>query len=79
MIIVAVKDHALDAFNTPFFVPTEGVAVRSFKDEVNRPESPMGAHPEDYDLYKLGEYDERRGAFNTHEPLQIARAKNFKE
>lgn len=65
MIIVAVRDRAIDSFGTPFFVVAPGQAIRSFMDEINRPDSPMGAHPEDYDLYELGEYNENAGAITT--------------
>lgn len=65
LIVVAVKDRALDAFMRPFFVPTVGMALRSFQDEVNRKErdNAIHAHPEDYDLYKLGSWDEESGVF----------------
>ena len=63
--VVAVKDRAADAFMRPFFVPTIGMAVRSFQDEVNRQsaDNAMFAHPEDYDLYSLGQFDEEAGTF----------------
>ena len=41
LIMVAVRDSALDALMRPFFVPTTGFAVRSFQDEVKNSESPM--------------------------------------
>ena len=52
VVVVAVRDRAIDAFGRPFFVPTIGVALRSFHDEMNRqaPDNAMAAHPEDYDL-----------------------------
>lgn len=65
MKIVAVRDRALDSFGTPFFVYAVGQAIRSFDDEINRPDSPMGQHPEDYDLYELGEYFEQAGTIQA--------------
>ena len=35
-VICAVRDSAADVFGRPYFVPTAGVAIRSFTDEVNR-------------------------------------------
>ena len=63
--VVAVRDRAADAFMRPFFVPTIGMAVRSFQDEVNRanPDNSMWVHPEDYDLYSLCQFDEDSGQF----------------
>ena len=41
--VCAVKDRAVDAFNRPIYVPTIGVAIRSFTDEVNRKDSEASA------------------------------------
>lgn len=63
--VVAVSDRAVGAFNRPFFAPSKGAAIRSFIDEVNRAESPMAQHPEDYELHYLGEWDEDNAHFAT--------------
>lgn len=60
-VVCAVRDRAMDAFMQPIFVPAIGLALRSFSDEVNRSDSPMFAHPEDYDLYEIGSYDDEYG------------------
>lgn len=77
-VVCAVRDRALDAFMQPLFVPAIGLAVRSFSDEVNRGESPMCAHPEDYDLYHIGQYDDSRGQLMASDPRQIAIGKDVK-
>lgn len=80
VMVVAIRDRALDSFSRPFFVPTIGAAIRSFADEVNRAdkENPLYAHPEDFDLYKLGEFDEQSGSFtNEARPGQIAIGKDL--
>lgn len=59
--VVAIRDQAMAAFQNPIAVNAVGLAVRSFGDEVNNPESPMNAHPEDYELFKLADYDEETG------------------
>lgn len=78
--IVSVKDRAVDAYNRPFYVPTIGAAIRSFTDEVNRNESEMQAHPEDYDLYDMGTFDDQTGTFLPPEggiPRVISRAQDL--
>jgi len=35
-VVVAVRDSAADAFMSPFVSPSNGMAIRSFRDEVNR-------------------------------------------
>lgn len=73
MQIVAIKDRALDAFMRPFFAQTLDQAKRMFRDEINRPNSEAGAHPEDYDLYHLGDFEDHNGKINQLEqPKQLA-------
>lgn len=80
LVVVAVRDSAVDAFSRPFFVPSIPVAVRSFRDEVANPESPMFKHPEDYVLWELGVFDEDDGRFeNLAAPRQVLRAVDVKE
>ena len=77
--IVCVKDGALGAFLPPFFVPSIGVAVRHFGDEVHNKESPMFAHPEDYELYHLGQFDDA-GIFDIFpQPVRLARGLDYEE
>jgi len=78
-IVVSVKDRAIDAYGRPFVVPTTGSAVRSFTDEVNRKESEMYNHPEDYDLYELGTFCDQTGTFLSTEggvPRVLTRAQD---
>lgn len=80
LIMCSVRDSALDAFMRPFFVPTTGMAVRSFQDELKNPESPMMKHPEDYALFELGTFDEDTGkCVNLEAPRQLIRGADVKE
>ena len=73
MIVCSIKDRAADAFMRPFFVPRNEMAIRSFTDEVDRQavDNPMYAHPEDYDLYELGVFDEDTGDLQSNEHLKL--------
>lgn len=80
-VIVSVRDRAANAFGRPAFVPSIGVALRSFSDEVNRnaPDNQMFFHPEDFDMYELGRFDDDNGLFELSErPRQIAIGKDVK-
>lgn len=81
LLVVSVRDRAADAFGRPFFVHTLGLAIRSFQDEVNRKaaDNPMCAHPEDYDLYHLGAFDDSTGQLVSPPdcPKQIAIGKQM--
>lgn len=81
-VIVSVKDTAAQAFGRPIFVPTAAVAIRSFRDEVNRKDSTedMARHPDDFELYQVGTFDDSIGLVEVEaQPRLIARAKDLKE
>lgn len=74
----AVRDSAMSAFNSPFVVVSRGVAVRSFGDEVNNPQSPMNAHPADFELFHVGFFHEDSGMLVPVEhPELVVRAKDL--
>lgn len=80
--IVSVHDRAADAYGRPIFVNSIGQAIRSFQDEINRPHenNEMNRHPDDFDLFELGTYDEHTGKFENLKdgPRQIAIGKQLK-
>jgi len=73
LIICTVKDRAADAYGRPMFVPSTGVAIRSFSDEINRnnADNQLYNHPDDFDLYELGEFDDNSGLFSLHEQPKL--------
>lgn len=86
--IFAIKDRATNAFMQPFFAPTIGAAVRAFVDGMNDDNTPMAKHPDDYDLWHLGDFDDQVGHFTppmgqlgnpaNGVPIQIAIGKNVR-
>lgn len=78
LFVCAVKDSAVQAFNRPFFVPTVAAAARSFTDEVNRAseDNVMYRHPDDYELWCLGTFDDESGVFSGGEARPVSRAKD---
>jgi hypothetical protein len=73
LVLCSVKDRAADAYGRPMFVPSVGVAIRSFSDEINRQdaENQLFNHPDDFDLYELGEFDDNSGQFALHEQPKL--------
>lgn len=63
-VIVSIRDRAAQCFSRPVFTQTEGTAIRSFTDEVNRavPDNELAKHPEDFDLYVIGVFDDEDGS-----------------
>jgi hypothetical protein len=79
--LCSVKDRAADAYGRPMFVPSLGVAIRSFTDEVNRndPENNLYNHPDDFDLYDFGVFDDNTGLFEIHsQPTLLCLGKQVK-
>jgi len=78
MKMFSVRDRAADAFGAPIFFPATGVAIRSFTDEVNREtqDNNLYLHPDDFDMYELGEFDTRSGQVNSAPLTVICRGKD---
>lgn len=79
LIVCAVRDSAVGSFLRPFYVSSVGEAVRGFGDEVVRGgDSMMTKHPEDYELFELGSWDDESASFTCDAPPRsISRAKDF--
>jgi len=79
--LCTVKDRQADAYGRPMFVPALGVAIRSFSDEVNRQDADnqLYNHPDDFDLYELGTFDDNTGLFSLHDqPKLVSLGKQVK-
>lgn len=57
--ICCVRDSASGMFMQPFCAPALGVAERMFSDSIRNaaPENVIHAHPEHFDLYKVGTFN----------------------
>lgn len=80
-VIVSVKDSAAEAFGRPMYLQSIGIAIRSFTDEVNREDkdNQLFNHPDDFDLYELGVFDDSLGRYELREnPTVIVRGKDVK-
>ena len=71
--ICSVKDRAADAFGRTMFVPSTGVAIRSFSDELNRSDADnqLYNHPDDFDLYEFGVFDDNTGLFDLYDQPKL--------
>lgn len=63
-----VFDKKGGVYATPFFCIREGAAIRSFQDIANNPETTVYRHPEDYELFHLGDFDDESGEFSPVRP-----------
>jgi hypothetical protein len=61
-LLIAVKDKALEAFMPVHCARAQGEAMRNFQDAINDPQNKqLYAHPDDFDLYVIGEMDDTTG------------------
>lgn len=76
--VLCVRDRAANVFGQPFCAVSKGGAIRSFSDEINNPQGGMmSKHPEDFDLYDLGTFNDATGLFETGAPQQLAVGKDL--
>lgn len=59
--VYAVRDVKADAFVSPFFRRTHKEAMRYFGDAVVSKDTMFHAHPEDFQLFCLGQFDDETG------------------
>jgi len=73
LIIAIVRDRAAEAFARPMFLPSVGTAIRSFTDEVNRnnEENIMHHHPDDFELYDVGVFDDSNCKFELYDQPKL--------
>lgn len=76
LFVFAVRDLAINAYDRPFFVSHLGMAERGFSDAINDPSSNLYKHPEDYELYQLGTFDDGAGVFEVGIPTQVCTGKS---
>lgn len=74
--VFAVRDSAIGAFMNPFYASALGQAERNFRDAVNDSKSPLYKHPEDYELFQLGTFDDGTGLFEVGVPSSVCTAKS---
>lgn len=77
--VCAVWDAKLEEYGQPFFVRAIGEAIRSFGDEVKRPDANnnLSKHPEDFTLDHLGEFDSETGELASQAPRTIAAGRDY--
>lgn len=76
--IFSVWDSKAEAFATPFFMHSKGLAVRAFSDTINDPNSSLSKHPYDYALFYLGTFADDSSTFKTLvPPVSLGMAAEF--
>ncbi len=61
----SIFDTASGLYSRPFFTQSDGEAMRSFSDIAVDKEHPIGVHPEDYTLFRIGGFNDTTGLVNN--------------
>jgi len=82
-VVVVIRDICADLYGQPFYQASVGMAQRAFTDSVNAPAGPgqptslLNAHPEHFELYHLGHFDDQDGSFDLFpKPRQLLLGSN---
>lgn len=69
----SIRDTCVGSFGIPMFFQNSAAAVRALGDVVNRPEKDNGyyQHPEHYQLYEIGSFDDESGSFEPIVPVFV--------
>jgi len=77
MFIMSVRDVKADQFSRPFFALALGEALRTFQMECENPESMLHRFPDDFRLFRIGEFNQGSGILLGEAPLEVACARDF--
>lgn len=73
--VFTVYDSKVEAYLSPFYMPTVASAIRAWETTVNDPSTQFSRHPADYTLFEIGTFDDATAMFEMHpakRPLQTA-------
>ena len=76
LMIFAIRDQKTDQFANPMFLITKAHAIRSFADAINEKDAnnQLRKHPEDFEMFHLGEYNTNTGEIIPTRPTSVATA-----
>jgi hypothetical protein len=72
--LYSVRDNKVSAYGKPFPEANNIQATRGLQIAVNTKEIQLSIFPEDFDLYKVGVFDDQTGEITTQKPEFIISA-----
>lgn len=75
----SIFDIKSEVFSPPFFMSSNGEAVRAFKDLANDAGTMIGRHPSDFRLMRLGTFDNATGEFTRDDPGSLGFASDYRD
>lgn len=73
LVICSIHDTKAEAFSQPMFFQAVGQALRAFIDAVSDgdPKSNFAMHPEDFNLFRIGTFDDQTGEIIPEPPFHL--------
>lgn len=72
MKLYSIRDLKADAFAAPWVAANDYVAVRMVMDSMDDGKSMLSRHPEDYELWQVGDWNERTGVISPYRELRTS-------
>lgn len=69
--VFAVRDVKAEGFDRPFTMGSAGQAVRQFGDWCRDGQTLLGKHPEDFQLYEVGFFDDQSAELEACVPIRL--------
>lgn len=77
-VLCSIKDRSVNAFQPVYTVRAEGEAIRNFMDAIAAEQSgALHKHPDDFDLYVVGTFDDDTGTIEPCTPKKIGDGKQL--
>jgi hypothetical protein len=71
LFVYAVFDRASGIYDRPWPAHSDEAAMRGFGDVCKNPDAPIGQHPEDYTLFRIGTWDDNKGEIVGEAPEKV--------
>jgi len=72
--VYTIYDQAAGAYLRPFFMQSDGQAMRTFTDIATDADHDIGRHPKDYSLFRIGSWDDNTAKLIPDEKECLATA-----
>ncbi len=70
----SIYDTAAACYTRPFYMQSDGQAMRSFTDISSDADHEIGKHPEDYSLHRIGVWDDSNARTHSEKPECLSTA-----
>jgi len=77
MKLYSVYDEKALCYGIPTSFPTDGIALRSFSEVAQDPDTQIHKYPSDFKLYFIGTFDEMTGQLDTCVPVYLANGAQY--